>query len=154
MDAFRLLRPKDTNLELCISDQPDTEVTFYMFGPGSPLNTISAQIAEDHQRTYGAKVIEERKLRTSTLAQVFDEHLKTSELDLLTIDVEGLDEQILRSSDWTRFRPRLVIFERHGADVDNLMRDPLMVFMTEMGYRLVGMCGPSLIVQRTDEPRK
>jgi len=32
-------------------------------------------------------------------------------IDFLTIDVEGLDLEVLRSNDWERFRPELVLVE-------------------------------------------
>ena len=46
----------------------------------------------------------------STLARVLEE-ARALEIDVLKVDVEGLEEQVLAGNDWERFRPRVVLVE-------------------------------------------
>ncbi len=150
MEAFKLIRPLDTNLELCMSDVPDQDVTFYLFGKGSAINTIDPDMAAEHERTYGVPVLERKTMRTQTLAKVLEQYLTSDNIDLLTIDVEGMDEKILRSNDWKKYRPKVVIFERHDRNLQNFLEDNLISFMVDNGYSLCGMCGPSFVMKRND----
>jgi FkbM family methyltransferase len=48
------------------------------------------------------------------LSEILDEHLPAGRtIDLLDVDCEGHDLEVLRSNDWDRFRPRVVLAEHH-----------------------------------------
>ena len=56
-------------------------------------------------------------------------------VDVLTVDAEGQDEHVLRSNDWARFRPRIVVAEALGAaSIDEAVRSPVTCFLTLRGY--------------------
>jgi len=150
MRPFRVLRPHDTNLEICLSDKPDGEITFYVFGERSPLNTADPKMAVEHEKKFGTPVIEKRVMYSKTLAQVLAQHLPSVEIDLLSIDVEGMDEAILRSNDWAKYRPKVIIFERHQARPAAIVQDELVRFLSDQGYELCGMTGPSYLMRRCD----
>jgi FkbM family methyltransferase len=145
MDAFRALRPRDRNLECCLAGAPGRTVTLYMF-PQAALNTIDADRAHRLQSEAGERLVGTRRLATVTLAGLLDEYWIGGEIDLLTIDVEGLDEEILRSNDWARHRPFVLVFERHGLSLDRLERDSLVSYLRDRGYRVEAKCGPSFIL--------
>ncbi|HEX4924637.1 MAG TPA: FkbM family methyltransferase, partial [Bdellovibrionales bacterium] len=67
-------------------------------------------------------------------------------IDFLSVDVEGLDALILKSNDWSRFRPSAVVFERHGVSKEEPLKDELVRFLKERGYEIVGMTGPSIVM--------
>jgi FkbM family methyltransferase len=50
---------------------------------------------------------------------------------LLSVDTEGLDAMVLRSNDWTKYRPRLIVVENNGQN--SVVRD----YLGGLGYRLV-----------------
>jgi len=60
-----------------------------------------------------------------------------NKMALLSVDTEGWDEIVLRSNDWNRFRPRLVIVESN----DEQAAQSVASFMTEMGYASVAAFG-------------
>lgn len=87
-----------------------------------------------------------------TLAEILEAHGPMNrQVDLLNVDVEGLDEQVLQSNDWSRFQPRLVLVERHGLSYEEAVEDSTVVYLKNLGlgYNLVTKCGPTLILQRT-----
>jgi hypothetical protein len=55
-------------------------------------------------------------------------------IDFLNVDVEGKDEEVLRSNDWTRFRPRFVLAETLSTDMLNMNRCPIVRFLQTVGY--------------------
>jgi FkbM family methyltransferase len=59
------------------------------------------------------------------------------ELDLLLIDVEGYDGQLLRSIDFSTWRPRMLIFEHeHLPDAE---REMCYSLLEEQGYELLAL---------------
>ena len=82
-----------------------------------------------------------------TLGECLGRHLPSSQIDFLTIDVEGMDEEILRSNDWGRYTPGVLVFERHGLSLGRAGADALLGFLAERGYVLEGKCGPSLVLR-------
>ena len=74
----------------------------------------------------------------SDSSDLLAEHLPAGQLiDFLSIDVEGLDLQVLRSNDWSRFRSRALLVEARGVELDSLGLDPACSFARSVGYRPV-----------------
>jgi FkbM family methyltransferase len=110
MDAFKLDRPKDINLEMGVSKIAG-ELVFHMFNEPA-LNTFSESEAnrKDGLRKY--KIIDKRKVNTHPLNEILREHLREDEkIDFMSIDVEGLDLEVVESNDWEKYRPSLVLVE-------------------------------------------
>lgn len=133
MRAFRRMRPSDINLELAIAASAGT-AKFHLFEDPS-LNTFSAELAEQHAgRSRPSGIVEVRQL---PLAQVLDEHVPQGQtIDFLSVDVEGLDLEVLRSNDWERHRPALVMVEDLEArDLIAAASSELARFLSQQGYR-------------------
>ena len=57
-------------------------------------------------------------------------------IDFLSVDVEGLDLQVLESNDWDKYRPRVVLAEVLGASLNTIKQDPVYKYLTNQGYIL------------------
>ncbi len=102
-------RERDINLNIGLSDKPGT-LTFFEFPPEVvAASTFSATQAEWH-RDNGIPSVE-RTVEVKTLADVCEEHVVGATIDLLSVDVEGLERQVLEGADWSRWRPRVVVVE-------------------------------------------
>jgi FkbM family methyltransferase len=135
MEVFRRLRPRDQNLE-CGVGNTEGEMPFYEFEEPA-LNTFSKarhdQIIET--TAYRLKRIVPVKIRK--LSSILEENLPPSgSIDFLTIDVEGLDLEILKSNDWNRFSPKVVLVEALDQGVEALQRSEMSRFLSEKGYAL------------------
>jgi FkbM family methyltransferase len=147
MRAFRLMRPRDVNLECAVSEAAG-EVTFYQLGIHSVMNTLSRELAEERQRQDGCRIIP-RTVPCRPLANILGEHLPSrTEIDSLSIDVEGHDLAVLRSNDWRRWRPGIVIVEDHEFSFEARASSGVGQFLIEQGYRLCAWVPPSLIFKR------
>lgn len=98
-------RPRDINLQVGVADKPGA-LKFYAYGNG--LSTFKAPDAD-------APVdpddnITSREIPVRTLADICEEHVR-GEIDFMSIDVEGLERQVILGGDWKTFRPRIVVIE-------------------------------------------
>jgi FkbM family methyltransferase len=147
MEVFDLLRPRDVNVEACVDTVSGRTRELIMFDSPA-LNTVCPEEAEETVRSGRGKVVARHTVRTVTLAELLDRHLPPGQaIDFLSIDVEGLDEVILRHHDFDRYRPRVLVFERKGLDLLACGRDPLVAELCGRGYRLAAVTGMSAVMQ-------
>lgn len=147
---FDLARPDDVNLEVAVAET-DGSVTFYEAGTGarSVFNTLDPAQAEAYRRSGRVEAFDERVVPGLRLETILDRHLPAGqEISFLDVDVEGHDLEVLRSNDWDRYRPVLVVVESHRATIDDVRRDPTYDFMTQQGYTLQSWVRPNLIFRR------
>jgi FkbM family methyltransferase len=135
MDLFNKQRPRDINLELAISNN-DEVLKFFAFDPPA-LNTFSVELAAERKAIEKFKFIFEKEIRTVQLYEVLEQYIKPSqEIDFLTIDVEGLDLQVLLSNNWSKYRPKVILVESLGFSLEDFSNDEVYLFLTNQGYKL------------------
>lgn len=137
--AFPRLRRRDINLNVGIGN--GEKLTFYVFNEGA-LNTFDPALAKERDgkihlgRQY--KIIDRIEVQTRTLADILDKHLPAgTPIDLLTIDVEGMDFAVLKSNDWTRYLPQFILVECE-SELDDLSDDEIYQFLHAKGYSIAG----------------
>lgn len=135
MKMFERLRPKDINLEAAVSSTHQ-EMTYYVFNEPA-LNTFKKDLAESHGGNYS--IIREIKIETIPLWHLLDQHLPPNTgIDLLTVDVEGLDYDVLRSNDWSRYLPEFILVEcLGGSTLDHASSDPVAKLLMGQHYSLI-----------------
>jgi FkbM family methyltransferase len=142
---FKRWRPRDITLEQGVALEPAT-LTYYMFNEPA-LNTFDAESAQRAQIKPQYKVIDTRQVRAEPLARIIEANLPASvpHIDFFSIDVEGLDLDVLRSNDWHRYAPRAVIAECFESDLFSTNSDPIVRFMSSVGYKPYAKTGHSVI---------
>jgi hypothetical protein len=152
MDAFRLLRPRDINIEACVDSAAHQTRVFTVFDVPA-LNTASLEEAQKVVRSGKAKMVMQHQMETTTLTDLLDLHLPSGgSVDLLTIDAEGLDEVILQHHDFGRYRPRVLLFERKEMNFAHLDQDDLIIHLKNEGYEMVAFSGPSIVMRLSQIP--
>lgn len=152
MRAFRELRPRDINIELGISRHKGS-LDYYIFNEPA-LNTFSKVEAEikDKLEMYHIKNI--ISVRTQPLMQVLAEYLPNQQkIDFLSIDVEGMDEEVLRTNDWTLYRPAYLMVEAIGnQDLEGYIENNTMhSYLKDKGYTLVAKTFNTLFYKDLNE---
>ncbi len=135
--AFPRRRRRDINLNVGIGN--GEKLTFYVFNEGA-LNTFDPEIARSRDGSYDGKyrIIDRIEVQTRTLADILDKHLPAgTPIDLLTIDVEGMDFAVLKSNDWTRYLPQFILVECE-SELDDLSDDEIYQFLHAKGYSIAG----------------
>jgi len=110
-------RPLDTNLNCAISLSDDGEADFYCMNPPT-LNTLSEAEARAYEATGRHQVRTVVRVPTMTLNSLLERHFSARPPDLLSVDIEGLDEQVVRSVDLARYRPLVICVETLSYSVD------------------------------------
>jgi FkbM family methyltransferase len=151
MTLFEALRPRDINLEVPVAASRQV-LTYYVFNEPA-LNSFSKEVSAKRDGFYGYRIISEERLETRTLADLLDEHLPAgTEIDFLSVDVEGLDYEVLSSNDWSRYRPRVLLVEDlDSRPLEDLADSALTVMLRRHGYRLTSKTVYTLIFSRADE---
>lgn len=135
MTLFRRLRRRDINLEIGISGV-EGALSYYQFEEPA-LNSFSADLALSRVKLGTSRLVSETAVQTLPLKQILGKHIQAEKtIDFLTIDVEGMDLEVLRSNDWIKYRPRVVLVEILASSMEAIALHPVNAFMNAKGYRL------------------
>jgi len=129
MIAFRKHRRKDINLECAISDKEEI-LDYYMFS-SSFYNSFSTEEIENKKKV--SELIEIRKIKTKKLSDILATY-NIGNIDFMSIDVEGFDLNVLKSNDWIKYRPKILISEYYAQDLTNLRSNQVYIFLHQHRY--------------------
>jgi len=135
MNAFKEIRPGDINLEIPISDQ-DEKILFYVFKEKA-LNSFDEKVAK--QYIDGGWELEKNiELISKKISLVLDEYnIQNKKIDFISIDVEGLEINVLNSNNWDKYRPEIFLIEDLTFDVEHPERNEIYNYMKSKGYKLI-----------------
>lgn len=146
MESFRTLRPDDTNLEIAISDK-EGPLVLNVFGEGA-LNTFDPTLSDTYASD-GYEKMEMVELYPRSLADVLNQYLAAGQsIDLMTVDVEGEDIGVLRSNDWEKYSPEVIIIEALDTPLPMLQDHPAITLLAGHGFVLVSRLYNSVILRR------
>jgi len=150
MKLFQEHRPEDINIEAAISRDP-SPLVYYRFNEPA-LNTFIKEEAEKKDGLATYRIEEKITIQTTTLSSIIDQYLpKGKEVDFLTIDVEGLDLEVLQSNDWSRVKPRLIIVEDLSRELNLILENSATrQFLEQQGYRLFSKLYNTCMYLRND----
>lgn len=101
-------RLRDINLRLAVSDH-DAEMTMNIIDD-TGLSTLDDTIASEHQQNGFA--VRKEQVQVTRLAVIWQQYIaKEQPVHFLKVDVEGLEEAVLRGMDWSQHRPWIVVVE-------------------------------------------
>lgn len=107
---YKKYRKNDTNLQVGISEKAE-EKTYYNFSY-SGANTLDEGFAVAKTNKSWNTLLSKEKIDCLPLHQILNEYVpKNQNIDLLDVDVEGLDLEVLKSNDWEKYRPSVVLVE-------------------------------------------
>jgi hypothetical protein len=90
-------------------------------------------------------------METSTLEEIFKKHLPYSqEIDFISIDVEGLDLQVLKSNNWKQFRPKFVLVEILGCSIKDIANSKEYKYLSEFEYEIFAKTVNTVFFRRVD----
>ena len=143
--TFLWVRPKDHNVVAAVSDcsgvaivqtDKDFSVGEQIVPPGQPS-----------RQGFGHS----RMMETRTLTDILDgSPFSGRTIDLLNIDAEGHDIHVLKSLDFVRYSPRLILVESCAQHIEELNQSPLNQLLIQRGFHLFNWVGPTLFYKRDD----
>jgi FkbM family methyltransferase len=132
MSKFNKVRPRDINIECGVAGTSG-KLMYHRFNEPA-LNTFDAAEAE-HKNKPPYQMVDIVEVAVERLDALLARHLPAvKQIDFLSVDVEGKDEEVLRSNDWNRYRPRYILAETLRTDMLNLVNCPVVQFLKSVGY--------------------
>lgn len=108
-DAFRAERPRDTVVQVAVTDSGEESVTLHVI-EGTGLSTLEGGIAAAH-RTSGWDV-KEVTVAARRLDDLLEEYASPEDdIHFMVVDTEGSEGAVLRSVDLRRWRPWVLVVE-------------------------------------------
>lgn len=133
VELLRKARPEDTTLAVGVGLSEETEADYHLIRSRPQLNTFSLEQVERYREEAGQDVLE-KTIRVPLLGiEAIIEKYFDEAPDLVSIDVEGLDLEILRRLDFEKTRPAVLCVETivYGT---HALRDDLLDFLAERDY--------------------
>lgn len=146
MELFRSLRSEDINLEYAISTDKKP-ITFFIFSEGA-LNTFDTKLAKEYQDK-GWVLKKTIEIQPRPLSDIIKEYYEISKkVSLMSIDVEGLEMEVLSSNDWEICVPDTIIIETLSNSLMSLSTFPPISFLMKKGYLPISKLMNSVFLQR------
>ena len=130
-DLWQRERPEDIMVGAAIG-ATEGVAQFYEFTGREQNATTNASVAAMHEA--GGHAASCSTVPRASLTSLLERHRPSGEIHLLSVDVEGAEEEVLRGLDLRRFRPWLVVME---ATVPNRPQPNFAVWeplLAEQGY--------------------
>lgn len=125
-NKLQIHRSRDINLNIGVGQKIEN-ICFYIFS-ASCLSTFSEEAAQ-RAINKGFALTDKVEVQVYRLDSVLELYLDSRHIDFMSVDVEGYDLEVLKSNDWDRYRPTLVMVE-----VEHIANDEILNFMKEVGY--------------------
>jgi len=134
IEKYAFYRPKDIAVHALVSNKIE-ERTFYL----SQNDVLSTTEQSNLQHIVDEGLTYERKqLLTRTLTSILDQYDFARVFDILSIDAEEHDLKVLKSLDFDKYHPRLIIIEDETFELLNQERNAINIFLKSKGYKLAG----------------
>lgn len=147
---FRKNRPRDIAIELGVS-KVRGQLEYLMFNEPA-LNTFDTSLASARDGVANYRITKKVLIETMPLSEILKgQKIPTTGIDLMSVDVEGLDLQVLESNDWEVFRPKVIIAEALSARIEDIASDPIYRFLEKHGYSLYAKTGCSIIFKVSEK---
>lgn len=147
--AFIKFRPEDNNLNIGVSDREDYLNFFVM--RDSTLSTFSKE--EYRSMIKAGKLLGEvQKIKLTTISNILFKYCNNVFPDFLSLDVEGMDFQILKSIDFKKSSPKIICVEaaEYSPIGAGARRTELIDFLTAKGYYEYANTNLNAIMVRKD----
>ena len=146
-EKIRRDRPDEVVHEVALSDREGT-VRFVVTN-ASGMSTGALGLADAYRRT--GQVVEEYDVRTTTLARACGP-LDGRDVHWMKIDVEGMEEQVLRGWDPRSLRPWIVVVEATKPNSSEPSHDAWEPLLLAAGYSLALFDGLNRLYVADERP--
>lgn len=143
MDLFKELRPDDSNLEVAVGLTEGIR-NFYCYNEPALNGIDNDRRAELEGTPYILeKIIEIPTRRLSSILEEYGNGYHTP--SILNIDVEGLEIEVLESSNWDKWRFDFLLVEQRLSSLTEIGGTQIYQFLDQLGYAPIASTGRTVI---------
>ncbi len=138
---FNRVRRGDYNVICPVSDKAE-KVTVYRDGQYGLGSTID----EGFSHNIRDKAIRCESVESKTLNEIIEESPYSGrQIDVLSIDVEGMDYKVISALDFQKYKPKVIIIEDHHQNIEDILKTRTYTLLTNNAYILRSWTFYSLI---------
>lgn len=133
---YKSMRRDDIFVNSAIGSN-EGNLNYYMLNDKfSSMNTLNHDfLVQNNVENQIKKVIE---IPVQSLKSILDKTLSPNDrLDFFDVDVEGYDLEVLKTNDWTKYRPKIVIVESDQSIFEDVNSE-ITQYLTSVNYKLIG----------------
>jgi len=143
INLFRRYRKSDINI--CSAVGNSSKLTNYYRFNDSALNTFDENYHR-HYQEIGYKLLGTSKLKVRKLSEILSKLQIPKKIDFMSIDVEGKELDVLKSNNWEKYRPKLIIVEVFNIiDFKSANSNKITTYLKSKKYRLFAKTLSNLI---------
>lgn len=143
---YRYIRPRDEAVCALVSDKKEEKEFVEL--TNNVLSSVETEHLEDWQ-SKGQQVIAKHRMQTCTLTEILDKNNAPAMIDILSVDVEGYDWEALRSWDFERYIPRMIVVEADDFDAATPDKHYIYQFLIQKNYVFKGSILTNLYFMQT-----
>ena len=144
---FDKFRSEDINLQIGVSKKAEV-IKYYNFKEKA-YNTFSEELGLLYQKVTNLESI--ILVETKPLSEIIEDNIPSlTSIDYLSIDVEGLELEVLLSLSWDKFRPKVIMVEILDLDLRDAFSNEVVIFLVKKGYKLFSKLFHSIIFLHED----
>ncbi len=129
IDLFNLVRKKDINLNIAISDF-NGQTNYF---ENSPINQQNSLIKSDDNQ----KII---KTDCKNLNFILGEN-KFEKFEYLNVDVEGTENNVIKGIDFSKYKPILITIENNNLHIKDYIQSEVYKILTENNFTFISKIG-------------
>ena len=145
-EDFAKVRPRDKFVAMGVAAKKDV-LEYFEFADGA-TSTFSEKQAKINIKEAGRKLKRKINVAVMPLADILASNgMEGKEIDIMSVDVEGMDLEVLSSNDWKKYRPKVIICEDLEFDFGKLQASGVVKYLMGLGYELVAKTPYSLVLK-------
>lgn len=129
---FLEYRPNDKFVKCVIGHEDDVYVDFFFVGGVDNPHRINSKELTKSQKTLYPTLQPTKQRQVNIVKEL--ERLGVISIDVLNIDVEGAELEILKSFDFDKYSPAIIVVEIHGNNMLKVLKSEVTQFLIEIGY--------------------
>lgn len=140
---WRKSRPRDLFIEKGVSTKKGF-LDYYKFSDPA-LNTFSlkrTKYLQNHTNHTNYKLKDVKPVSIDTLENILDSNTsktKISQIDFMSVDVEGEELQVLMSNNFNKYRPHILVIEVNRIDILNMDKDRIAEYLSTLEYKVIAV---------------
>ncbi|WP_207460990.1 FkbM family methyltransferase [Azospirillum sp. SYSU D00513] len=142
---LNLERKRDININMGVSNARGS-MKYYMFKEPA-LNTFSESRYEELKSEW--ELLETKSIDVLPLSEILNNYLPQGRrIDLMNIDVEGLDIEVINSNNWEKFSPDYLLVEDR-VDILEIRSSYIFKALSEFGYIPISKLDATFLYKKT-----
>lgn len=139
LPAYNLVRPRDAVEQVAIVPERMTgerSLQFHRMTDRGWSTVSESHVEKAIALGKSGKSDEVFEVKVASINQLLERHCADGSLDILSIDIEGLDQEVINELDFSRFHPKAIIVENNYNISKKTFEKTSETILVKAGYRL------------------